>query len=457
MTENEKCYYTLRYELATSSSQKGKTLIAGTDTIRIGQTEDCQLKFENRSEYADELFAVIKPCEQTASWILIPSSEYIKCYVNGTCINLLHHLRDGDLISFDDYRDELRFSVHYDNKYNSNSGPIIINVSMTTSMKVACVIISMLFIVVFSVLINNNVQKYRVDNVLKELNSSVFRITVDSVYYLQRSIDGNGAMEFDTIGRFSYEIDGAGAICGTAFLVGDSMYVTARHCIEPWLNDTTINHAVYPEDLVEGPVRWAFEAETTNQLADSNLRLVTSVCKILRGEDEHVASTKFRSTDFVIDDTRDDIVDKGGFFRPCYWRNIWRRNAESRMTLGDVAYTLCDNCLEANTTLSLADEQFLTEHLTNGAKVYFLGFPERDETYYEYKEGSVKKNFVAGEQLHHGVELSHGFSGGPVVVINSGFLGRNTSATVVSVISVADTKSDDRSYSVPITELKLKR
>ena len=325
------------------------------------------------------------------------------------------------LISFDDYRDELRFSVHNDNKYNSNSGPIVVNVSMTTAMKAACIIISMLFIVAFSVLINNNIQKYRINKILDELNYSVFRITVDSVYYLQRSIDENGAMAFDTIGSFSYENDGAGAISGTAFLVGDSqcMLVTARHCIEPWLNDTTINHAVYPEDLVEGPVRWAFEAETTNQLADSNLRLVTSVCKILHGEDEHAAQTKFRSTDFVIDDTRDDIVDKGGFLHPCYWRNIWRRNAESRMTLGDIAYTLCDNCLETNTTLSLADEQFLTENLTNGAKVYFLGFPERDEIYYEYKEGLVKKNFVVGEQLHHGVELSHGFSGGPVVVIHS--------------------------------------
>lgn len=443
MEENKK-YYTLRYERTDGQHKAGERIAASAETVRIGQQEDCDVRFANDTDFADETFAVIRPCKDTGGWQLVACSEFVITTVNGTAVRLVHYLDDGDRISFEGERQELLFNIHSDSKYNADGGTVV--VSAPVSRKLELAIFAILFILICII----GGYSYQIKNadrqrtaVIDSMKQSVMQISVDSVYYVERSASGTRI-----IGTYSYEQAEEHSISGTAFLTEDSLLITARHCIEPWLNDGTIMGANKPKDLKSLPTRWALEAETYNQTHDGDTTyLVVSVCRLYRGEKATDYVATYKSTDFSYDQSRDNIIEKGDFYNVYYWRSIQCGHTRRDMMLGDIASVKhCDKG-----RISIAKDDDMKGMLRQGQRLDFIGYPSYIESGMEPSEGEVKLEYhnTGDEMIAHNGGLKSGYSGAPALVV------KGQSAYAVGVVSVTD-EGGDRIYSVPITEINKK-
>ena len=452
MGKSSNPYYTLRYE--RSGHQLGRSLrFAGREgTISIGQREGCDFRIENRGEFEDEIFAVIRQDETGGGWILIPVSEYVAISVNRTKVGLACRLSDGDLITFDD--DDVRFNVRNDGKYDMG----------TTSSRHPAMWEIVLAAVVVAYMVCLTLHLGRREGVIREelvgLREYVLRISVDTVFYL-RACTGGGV---DTIGCYSYVASTGKERAGTAFW-SEKGLVTARHCIQPWLNTSAIRSVQYPEDLQEGdPVRWAFEAETynyVNENADSLYSLV-SVCTLWGGETGTTSYGRYLSSEFRINTTYDDIVPMGGKKRACYWRSIVRRNNQTEMMLGDVAVLdtalvgsedegrIHPTGLKSKGGIRIATPETMKD-LSQGTRLYCLGYPHFQSGGYTFMDCTLAKGFEEGLPLSINCELQPGYSGGPVVIAKD--TGGSVRVSVVGVVSVGDSFGGDRVYSVPVDAL----
>jgi V8-like Glu-specific endopeptidase len=439
-------YYTLRFLHSDNFHKVGEQIAACNDLLRIGQQKDCEVTFENSSKYEDELFAVIRPLSKVSGWQLITSSEFIHTRVNGVDVQLVHYLKDGDRISFDDDRQELLFNVHQDEKYSPEAGIVHIAPLMSHRLIVLFVTLPIVLFGILSIYVYRN--KYMSDDkernlALTSVQSSILQISVDSVYYVMIT-----PHSMTKLNGFSYANDGQGVICGTAFVTTDSLIVTARHCIEPWLNDSTAINAVRPSDLTSKPSKWAMMAETYNMMHRDTIRYaVISKCSFTYGEKgKDNYGSCYWSSDFVYDNTRDDIVEKGDFFHQYFWRSLLCRHEDHDMMLGDIAYLKTDSVGK----IGFADECIMNKELSVGVKLTFMGYPDYQDIGLEQTEGEVKLPYRKHVMIAHDGNLNHGYSGGPVLIVVNG------KAYAVGVISVTDKNGDGRRYSVPVSERKRK-
>lgn len=427
-------YYTLRFVSDDSMHRAGERVAASQSTVRIGQQEDCDVRFGNASEYADELFAVVRPCCSGDGWLLIPCSEFVRTTVNGTSVELVHYLADGDRIGFGDERQELLFSVCRDEKYDLTAGAVHIapGVSRRLIALLAAVPLLLFAVLGWSVHRSANADK-RLAAALGQAKPSVLHLCVDSVFYVETTPAGSNVLR-----RLSLADGDGSVVSGSAFLTADSLLLTARHCIEPWLNNAEIMTVVDPASLQSVPVRWALEAETYNQThaGDTTYRVVSGCFVESSGE-------RFLSSDFSVDTSRDDIVDMGDYDREFYWRSLRGRHDNRTMMLGDIAVVKSGRA----GTIAVAPDCDMESLLHEGAKICFMGYPDYETGGLEYSRGEVKRGFSRGEMIvHDGSSLKHGYSGGPVFVIQGERL------VAVGVISVVDANGGNRIYSVPVSE-----
>ena len=113
------------------------------------------------------------------------------------------------------------------------------------------------------------------------------------------------------------------------------------------------------------------------------------------------------------------------------------------MMLGDVAWVATDSI----GSIALADSTYFS-HLNMGTKLTFIGYPQYKTTGLETEDGVIKLNFTPGDMITHNGSLIHGYSGGPVIIVNG------SKAAAIGVLSRIDPTGGERSYSVPVTELK---
>lgn len=439
--EETKTYFTLRYCHTDNQHKVGERIAASTNEVRIGQQEDCDIKLANDTDYADETFAIVRQSNDGEGWNLITCSENIKTIVNGTDIKLIHRLNDGDHITFSESSQELLFNVHTDDGYNPTLGTVHIAAPVSIKLMTAVAIaLFMLIGLVASYTYHKNTEEDTRMATLNNVRPSVLQLTVSTVYL--RQIVGQ---DTTTIDSFTYD---NGGVCGTAFITKDSLLVTARHCIEPWLNDGTIIDIDNPRQIKSKPTLWALMAETYRQThSNDTLYKVVSVCSLYSGDKGEVLVGSYRSDQFCYDDSRDDIIEKGDFDHEYYWRSLRRRHSQTDMMLGDVA------CIKVNNAgnIIIADSMKMAELVKMKQRLSFIGYPAYSEQGKEMAEGEVKLPYRNGngdeEMIAHNGMLTHGYSGGPALVVD----GNNV--YVVGVVSVTDNVGD-RMYSVPITQIK---
>jgi hypothetical protein len=244
---------------------------------------------------------------------------------------------------------------------------------------------------------------------------------------------------------------------GTAFLTEDSMLITARHCLEPWLNDPVAPTVSDTTELSSLPVRWAMVAETANQNEGKEVMALITFVSLWKDGDNSRPIARLRSTDFTMNKTRDEIIETGDFDHELYWRSILARHRRTDMTLGDIAWMQVSpqSIGLPKSVIRRATSDDMKQMLAKtGRKLYFMGFPSSQERGFEKCDDELRQPVRIGEDglpdavLAHNGDIRPGFSGGPVMVADGG------TAIVVGVVSVVDQVSDQRKYSVPVTEME---
>lgn len=453
-----KRYYSLRFERTDALHHAGEQVLNADNLLHIGQTEACEVRLANESQYEDAVIAVIKKRDGDDGWKLIRLSPYKEheVRVNGTPINTIHFLDDGDRIAFEGQRQEMVFHIHEDEQYTSNR---ILRVAAKPSRAItAWLCLISIALIVFGVYYLYN--RPMDDAMIESAVQSVYQIKVDYVELIEQR--GDSAIVRKVAHRnLDFDED-----FGTAFLTTDGSLVTARHCVEPWLNVSkeTVMDTTAPGTRLH--VKMALEAVTRNFIAesegnDSTRWLMVSHCLLSRHEGSDSILMRPLSTQFVINDSRDNIVEHGDFSHHYLWRSIKVRPRRSDIMLGDIAYLPhAVDSLGQKGTIRMATKEEVRKLCSKanrsliimGRQVLDNGVSQVQTPKAELQHRFEESHFEDGypnQVITHGGSIDHGFSGGPVLTR----VGLN-GWCVIGVVSVADEKARNTFYSVPITEIE---
>lgn len=424
-------FYTLRWK--GLDFRNDEHIAASDNTVRIGQREDCDVRLANDGAFSDELFAVIKPTKSADGWQIISTSEFVSTFVNGSPIILNHYLKSGDRISFSETSAEILFEI----KRGENAGTSHFTSLSRRFIAIVASIAAIIFGLSLFGIVAPTVQKNRTQRILKSAEQSVIQLSVDSIYFIRRVKDRE-----DTLGRCPSTGQRGLVLNGTAFLTTDGLLVTARHCIEPWLNYNLVLFS--RKDTVGLPkgTQWALEAETYSQTHhnDTSYRVI-SKCR-LRGPDGYMGT--YWSSDFSINDSRDEIVEIGDYSNRFFIRSTIGRFNRSDMMLGDLAAM---NLSSHVGTIDIPSKEILQKIVTSESTLTFKGYPRRQEAGIETTHGEVLKDYVPGHMISHNGGLEPGYSGGPALFVYDG------KVYAAGVISTFDRDSKHCIYSVPVSEL----
>lgn len=448
-----KKYYSIRFEHEDAFHKAGDRIVNADNMLRIGQTESCDIRIGNESQYEDAVIAVIEKRDDEKGWKLISVSPYKEheVRINGTPINHVHFLSEGDRIAFGGLRQELTFSIRGDGMYNS-TGIVAIGRRNNRSV-IAWLVLVSLALVGFALLQLHS--RPMSERMIESAKQSVFQIKVDSVQLMACYGDSTVICRTANL-KDEY---------GTAFLTTEGYLVTARHCIEPWLNlpeGTRLDTSCKATPL---HIRMALEAVTRNVIAenedDSTRWKMVSYCSLRKPEVSDSILLRISSTEFIMDDSRDHIMEFGDFEHQYFWRSIKVRPHRTDMMLGDIAFLpKASESLHQTGTIKMASKEELTElchkvnrdliivgRMANNTESKQLQSPKA-HLMLQITEANCRDGYPDIVIAHDG-NISHGFSGGPVMT-RQGLLGWR----VIGVVSVTDQNNDNWYYSVPISEVE---
>lgn len=452
-----KKYYVLRFENSDSLHKAGDQMFNADATLRIGQQDGCEVLLANETQYEDALLAVITRNDDGEGWRIIRTSSYREhaVRVNGTEVDYVQHLNDGDRIAFEGSKQELLFSVRSDDEYNG-SKPVVVPHTFPKWLIATLVLLPLvLFGVGYGIMSHNMEKKMLTDAMIKQAEESVVQIKTDSVFL----------MAYNKISGDTLHIDSCEyMVSGTAFITDDSLLVTARHCVEPWLNvDSIPSDSSKIESL---PVKWALQAETRNQEEGDSIEwMVVSRLSVVIPDSMGLPTrstgsfiiAKFSSTDFNIEKSRDHVIEYGDFDHLYFWRSIAALPRRTDMMLDDFAFLRLPARLasHAKGAIHLASKEEILQ-LEKRKPVTILGFPESGVGSSDFESSTDELRHLPTQDslgfpdgvLHHNGEIAHGFSGGPVLVRNA------NEWYAVGIISVHDRLNKNRTLSVPVSEVE---
>ena len=440
-------YYSIRYEITDSLHKAGEQVFNADNVLRIGQTESCDVRLANYSQYEDAVLAIIEKRENGEGWKLIRTSPYKEheVRVNGTPFDYVHFLSDGDRIAFEGQSQELLFNVRHDDLYAFKGIVMTPKNSGNRTLKIWMLIITLLL---SFVVVQHYYNRSITPVIVEKAKQSVLQIKVDSVKYLK--ITGT-----DTVVLGACEENAAGIV----FLTDDSKLVTARHCIEPWLNIPDTMRMDPTLKSMPLPVKWALEAVTHEVVEDDDSHYqMVSFCSIYQLKPDYKYLFSVKSTDFIMDKSRDHIVEYGDFNHQYFWRSISARPRRVDMMMGDIAYLNVTDEMPINKigVIHLASKKDI-QSISDNPKIdiAILGCPNviigKQEI--ECSFGSLKKKIRLAKNgnpefvIAHDGNLAPGYSGGPVLT-KQGF-----KWYAIGVVSVTDKFVKGRFYSVPVTEI----
>ena len=445
---NEKNYYSLRFLGANAFHVKGDVLKTTNKVLNLGETADCEIRFE-AGKYEPERYATIVENEDGKSWRLIQRSEYINAQIAGSGgFGYVHHLKDGDVISFDGQDLELEFHTHFDGNYGK-TGVVVEQYTNKRAIRGIIGAIVALSIVVlglaYFMLPNEKASSIRYEH-LQDYLSSVYMIRVDSVQWIE-VIKGDTSLVCPT-----KILESVGA-SGTAFLTTDNKLITARHCIEYWIgNDIDLTTKVknLPDDDI---VKWAilsekFMQERENEDVSQQLRVFFSIYEE-QMPDEPIFNFSSTDSNIHINRYHDGILQLADFSDDYYWRSVRPYFSDLEMELGDIVY------MDVNILgkIEMADSVLIAQ-LNQSSEVAVLGYPNNASgKKVTFATGTIKENRAdtlnrVNPDIQFDANITHGFSGGPV------FIRADDKIVVAGVVSKIDTDNGIYKKAVPITEIE---
>lgn len=428
-------YFSLKIKGGNAYHENGKRLKLTERLVNIGETADCDVRFEADSTPL-EYYATIVRNEDGESWRIVKRSQHVDISIAGKgTIGYASQLTEGDIIQFGDQTMTLCFHTHYDNCYDDNDEPTM------SRPWIALATIGILGIFA-AILFGGKDEKDISEEDVLPLKESICQIKVDSV----KQILFVREQEDSVIQSKTLAGD---APTGTAFLTTDGKLVTARHCVEYWLGsnlDLTTNVERLPDDIV----KWAIETESYNQLHLANADSVIQMkvwFSIYNNEGERLYS--FASTDpnVHINKEADGLFQIADFDHDYYWRSIRPYFKNRRMSMGDVLWI---EGVTRNGKVKLATAEDMAT-IKTGTKLMICGYPmtETSDKRMIPAAGSIKTEpHLEAENLFFESNINHGYSGGPVLMKS----GKDIVA--IGIVSCVDSISSGLfKWAVPVTEM----
>ncbi len=391
------------------------------------------ISLSESSSYDEEVLAYIVPDTAGNSWRMIRGQESERIIVNGEPLHLVHYLSLGDRIIFGDGKTVFRFMGA---RPIDNGEPI-------ARFRKTMIAFSALVLLVMAVFIAGAIRSNTDADIrageIRRYQSSVYKISVEKVIYQTVTATGQGFV-YDAVDSLILDTSFPS---GTGFLCTDGKFVTARHCIEPWIvtNDPGLLYDS-PESDERTLTVWAADAETYNirhkkDSIKTHKRLV-SICKVsLEG-----GESEYFSSDTAFFCIKNDIVrNLRGVRNPLYWRELG--HIRSRSSLGDVVYFQTEH----KGRIRLADQAYIDSLETDTPAVH-LGYPlGQSDCSFERSRVMMKrqKNMCLGFK---DTDVAKGYSGGPVMVRHNGKL------LAVGVLSRIFDNEQRSSVCVPASEIE---
>lgn len=438
-------YYRLTYKTATNQRKVGDSVLSARRPVDIGQTPLCDAPLPESDQYESLLCATILPDEEGRGWYIVRRTDYLEIDVNGRGLEAAVPLHDGDILSFycTQGKVDFRFNICRDSDYDESTG--VVYRTSRNRWRIVGLFGLLIFVVALAVIfvIRNTHSSASLRYAdFDQYNTSIYHISVDSVYLGMDTLIG-GEMKMVRLLALPLE----NPCDATCFLTDDGYFVTARHCVEPWINNESWD-GISKEMPVE--VRLAVEAETRNNIGAGNHYTVWAHCVVSR----NVEYYEYKSTDFCMNYSRDMVLPLGTQQRPLYLRSIIPLANRRDMELGDFAYIKAPGI---NGKLSLASSrELLVFNVQTDRDVAVLGFPVNDNNsedvvnnvfgnsqHFEYDADSCLKGCI-----QMSAPINPGNSGGPVLARIGGKI------KVVGIVSKADMKASQGTFwAVPISEV----
>lgn len=436
-------YYRLTYIVSSDKERLGDSVCNGNKPLNIGQGVSCNVHLPESDTYEPQVYATILQKEDGDGWYMVRRTDCHHILVNGVEVIVAQMLQSGDCLSFNDGSTfaEFKFETFDDGEYDAGSGIVYKKHKSNIHYYIATVVIALaaLGIAIYGILSSRQADLRHAD--LKQFSLSVYRISVDSVYLL---CDG---VTIDSI-------ELAEVAEGTAFLTKESLFVTARHCIEPWINDEDWD-GVSSKSKMSPELRMATKAETENRMAGYEKYTLRAHCIISKGLERY----NHYSTDFCMNKSRDMVIRLGTSQKVIYWRTILPIANRRDMELGDFAYLkeshLSGEVKKLQITMASWDDLVTFAKSTNH-DIAFMGYPLNDNgtdsvtmdfgclTLFEYNES--QRSPIGCLQLS--ANINPGNSGGPI------FAMVENEVKVIGIVSKADNHAKQGiHWAVPITEV----
>lgn len=452
-------FYTLEHKVSSKYHKAGECQQIIVDQIEIGRSSACQVRFDDSFVTVSSKHAAI--VKDGDNWKLIHLSKTNPTYLNGHRIEKEWYLQNGDEIQLATNGPKLGFIIPQGDKGLVKSIGLTARLNLFRQQALrpykqaitalACLLVA--GVGVASAMIYGQhkeinelnrmyAQAHDVIESIKSENNELGKVIEDMEEKArqQDSIIEAGREEIDRIksaptqanvaqliesvrssvyfivttvyAKIENETQAISTSSGTGFLLKDGRFVTARHCVEPWVFGSDLNFNVMNESYDNVTV-WS-EIKAYGENDDFTMR----------------------SSDFTIDRSMDVLLNVGtdDYGNPMKMRLAFYYKYEDPETgevieFGDVrmggtdwavAKTGIRGAIEHNASLSTS--------LTQGTEVHVLGFPAglgagdgQNRIEPIYNKMNVARNGLNSQgciMVSQGV--AHGNSGGPVFAVKDG-------------------------------------
>ncbi len=428
-----KHYLSLTFKGDNSYHHQGKRLRSTERIVTIGETADSDVRYDSGG-LEPVCYASIIRNDDEKSWRIVKRTQYIDISIAGKGnIGYAQQLEDGDVIHFGQQPMVLVFHQHYDDRYDQAEDDVPL---WRWGVPALLGLVAMMTIVLMT---------HRHDGItiqdVESLETSIYWTKVDSVARIVTT-QGEERQLGDT------KVLTTDAPTGTAFLTTDGRLVTARHCVEYWLGmpfELTTKVEQMEHDDIR---RWAVETETYNQTHDADstmtLRVYFSVYDY-KGDRKYT----FASSDAHVHIYKeyDKVYQLVDFVHEYYWRSIRPYFTYRKMEMGDILWI---DSIPERGSIQMATRD-VEEELTKGTALMLCGYPLTgmgDKRMMVSAGTLLRDGNLEEENLYFNSDITHGFSGGPVLMKTG------LDIVAVGVVSRVDSVSSGMyKWAVPITKI----
>lgn len=441
-------YFKLTYHTTSLKEKTGDSVVGGRGILYIGQTPSCKLPLPETADAAPVVMAAVLPADNKNSWYITRKTDYYDISVNGEPLHVARQLEKGDRLTFSDgqHTTVLRYDV-CEGDYDAATGAVYQPHRDNRRSILATVAICLvtLAIALWALIGSRQQQQDLAHADLTSYEQSIYHITTDSVELLcDTIIDGQPR----TVSLEHVALENSEA--GTCFLTDGGLFVTARHCVEPWITDEQWDGLDWSASMPVA-VRLANIAETHNREGNGCRYSVRAHSVISRGPEAY----DYHSTDFAMNKSRDQVLRLGTDDTPIYWRTIIPLATRRDMELGDFAYVQAPDNITGNISLCSKDDLQAFEQQTYKA-IVAIGYPQNDNATSDVisqVQGTCQHIEFGTDSLPVGciqmsAPVNKGNSGGPVLA----YVGDQLKA--IGIVSKSDARAQQGLFwAVPTTEV----